>query len=248
MSELLPIQEYLSKKGFSYIVPRVLNPELSALALEVPRGRVGDKASKEKTSRRQLAFITRSLEKEFGKRVFVVFRDSPDLDDIAISLRAVLRHGFPDLITDVHVSFETSTSAVVWVEPKAAIDSDEEERLEEETRSELARFGVTCQAFGIVTTQRPEPSIAAILRAVKVHAPASLAMLSRDLLQRGFFSPSEEWLSRKLDVARKRGLVLRGKDGRFVLTASGLEVVPWSRTASSSDVDRMLSLARRKQW
>jgi hypothetical protein len=248
LSELLLIQQHLSAKGLAYIVPRILNPSSPVLILEVPRDRVGDTASKEKTSRRQLTFVSKSLEKKFGKRVIVTLRDAQALDDIAVSLRAVLKHEFPAVVSDVYASFVTSTAAVVWVESKTIIGPKVIEQLRSAATRELAEFGVMCRAFDIVLPQQPEPSTTAILRAVKVHAPASLAAVNQDLLRRGFFCPSEKWLSYKLDIARKRGLVLRDQDGRFLLTAGGLEVVPWSRTASSSDVDRMLSLARRKEW
>jgi hypothetical protein len=218
------------------------------LILEVPRDRIGERASKDKTSRRQLVFVSKSLEEKHGKRVMVTLRDAQALDDIAISLRAVLRHMFPVLVSDVYVSFLTSTKAVVWIESKTIIDPTAIEQLESAANRELAKFGVACEAFEIVSSQLPEPSTSAILRAVKVHAPASLLTVYLDLLQRGFSCPSEKWLSYKLDTARKRGLILRDLAGRFVLTANGLDVVPWSRTASSSDVDRMLSLARRKEW
>ena len=248
MSELLLIQQYLSARGLAYIIPRMLNPTSPVLILEVPRDRVAETSSREKTSRRQLAFVSKSLERKYGKRVMVTLRDAQALDDIAISLRAVLKHEFPDLVSDVHVSFVTSKAAVVWVEAKVVIDQQAIERVRSKVGTELADFGLTCQAFDVVLPQLPEPSTTAILRAVKIHAPASLAVVNQDLLRRGFSCPSEKWLSYKLDVARKRGLLVRDQDGRFILTAEGLEVVPWSRTASSSDVDRMLSLARRKEW
>lgn len=248
MSELLLIQQYLSARGLEYVVPRILNPTSPVLILEVPRDRVSDTSSKDRTSRRQLAFVSKSLEKKHSKRVIVTLRDSQALDDIAVSLRAVLRHEFPDLVSDVHVSFVTDKAAVVWVESKVAVDQKAVGRIRSKAAAELAEFELICQAFEVVLPHLPEPSTTAILRAVKVHAPASLAVLNQDLLRRGFICPSEKWLSYKLDVARKRGLLLRDQDGRFTLTADGLAVVPWSRTASSSDVDRMLSLARRKEW
>lgn len=248
MSELLLIQQYLSARGLAYVVPRRLNPTSPVLILEVPRDRVGETSSRDKTSRRQLAFVSKSLEKKYGKRVIVTLRDAQALDDIAVSLRAVLKNEFPDLVSDVHVSFVTSKAAVVWVESKAVIDQKAVESIRSKAAAELADFGLTCQAFEVVLPQLPEASTTAILRAVKVHAPASLAVVNQDLLRRGFSCPSEKWLSYKLDSARKRGLLQRDHDGRFILTSDGLEVVPWSRTASSSDVDRMLSLARRKEW
>jgi hypothetical protein len=248
LSELLLIQQYLSAKGLSYVLPRMQNPSSPVLILEVPRDRLGDKASRDKTSRRQLSFVSKSLEKKHGRRVIVAVRDAEALDDIAASMRAVLKREFHALVSDVYVSFVTSTAAVVWVESKTIIDPQAIEKLRSRAATELAGFGVLCKAFEVVLPQMPEPSTVAILRAVKVHAPASLATVNQDLIRRGFSCPSEKWLSYKLDVARKRGLILRDHGGRFLLTAGGLEVVPWSRTASSSDVDRMLSLARRKEW
>lgn len=248
MSELSLIKEYLSKKGLAYITPRMLRVGLPVLILEVPRDRVESSASKEKTSHRQLALVSQDLGEAHGLRVIVILRDSQELDDIAASVRAVLRHHFPRFVADVHVFFETSTAAVVWVESKTIIDPEKSRELEEITKFSLAEFGVTCLAFDLVPPERPEASTVAILRAVKLHAPASLAAIRQDLERRGFASPLKKWLSHKLDAARKQGFVLRDDDGRFILTASGLEVVPWSRTASSSDVDRMLALGIRKRW
>lgn len=248
MSEILLVQQYLTAKGLGYVVPRTLLPGSGVLVLEVPRDRVGETASSGRTSRRQLTFVSKSLEAKYGKRVIIAIRDAQALDDIAISLRAVLKREFPELVSDVHVSFATAESAAVWIESKTIADPKSIEQIVVVTRNELAEFGVTCQSFDVIAPLLPEPSTSAILRAVKVHAPATLEAVSKDLLRRGFSCPSEKWLSYKLDVARKRGLVLRDQTGRFVLTASGLDVVPWSRTASSSDVDRMLALARRKEW
>jgi hypothetical protein len=248
LSELSLIRQHLSERGLSYIVPRIVNPNSPVLVLELTRDRLAETASMGKTSRRQLAFVCKLLENQHGKRVIVTLRDSQALDDIAAALRAVLRHGFPEIISDVHVSFETSTAAVVWVETKATIGQDISGRIEASAKKILSDFGVACKAFDVVLPQLPQASTAAILRAVKVHAPVSLAGVNEDLLKRGFSSPSDKWLSHKLDMARKRGLVLRDEDGRFLLTAAGLAVVPWSRSASSSDVDRMLSLARRTEW
>ncbi len=248
MSELLQIQQYLASKGLGFIVPRMVSPTSGALVIEVPRDRVHAKSSSGKTSRRQLAFVTRSLEKKFGRRVLVTIRDAQTLDDVAASLRAVLRRKFPAIVADVHVSFVDATTAVVWIESLTIADAAAVEPVYLATQAELADFGVRCEAFDVVKPLLPEPSTIAILRSVKTFAPASLSAVVADLLRRGFSCPSEKWLSYKLDVARKRGLVVRDPMGRFTLTADGLDVVPRSRSSSSSDVERMLVLARRKSW
>jgi len=170
------------------------------------------------------------------------------LDDIAISISTTLKHLFSDNIVDVHTSFATSNAAVVWVEAKGILDRQTIAEIEKRAQSELSKFKITCQAFDVISPQLPKPSIPAILRAVKVHAPAPLEILRQDLYRRGFSSMSERWISSQLDIARKKGWIVRDSVGRYVLTAGGIDIVPRSRTASSSDVDRMLLLARRKEW
>lgn len=180
--------------------------------------------------------------------VIVTIRDAQALDDIGIALRAVLKREFPQVVADVHVSFIDSSAAAVWVESATIADPLVVTEIERVAGYELAEFGVRCQAFDVVAPLLPEPSVMAILRSVKLHAPASLATIVADLEKRGFSCPSSNWLSYKLDGARKRGLVVRDHAGRFALTSEGLDVVPWNRSASSSDVERMLTLARRKTW
>lgn len=248
MSELLQIKQYLTTRGLGYVIPLSLSPSSGTLVIEVPRDRLGETASNGKTSRRQLTFVAKALEHKFGRRVIVSIRDAQILDDIGIALRAVLKREFPQVVVDVHVSFINSNSAAVWVESAIITDPSVSKEVERATRRELAEFDVGCQAFDILTPLLPEPSVAAVLRSVKVHAPASLEAIMADLGKRGFSCPSQNWLSYKLDGARKRGLVVRDHAGRFTLTGEGLDVVPKTRTASSSDVERMLALARRKEW
>lgn len=248
MSELLQIQQYLAARGLGYVTPVTLGPGSRSLVIEVPRDRLSETASKDKTSRRQLTFVAKSLENKFGRRVIVTIRDAQVLDDIAIALRAVLRRQFPQVVADVHVSFVNASAAAVWVELASIADPSAVKEIEQVAGRELAEFGVVCKAFEVVAPLLPEPSTTAVLRSVKIHAPASLEAIIADLGKRGFSCPSHNWLSYKLDGARKRGLVVRDRAGRFTLTAAGLDVVPWNRSASSSDVERMLMLAKRKEW
>lgn len=248
MSELLVVQQYLASKGLGFVVPRVVSPTSGVLVIEVPRDRVGATSASGRTSRRQLAFLGKSLEKKFGRRVLVTLREAQSLDDVAASLRAILKREFEGAVEDVHVSFVEAKAAVVWVETPTIPDANLVGAMHQETKKVLIEFGIECQAFDLVAPLLPEPSTIAILRSVKVLAPASLPAVIHELGRRGFSCPSEKWLSYKLDVARKRGLVQRDHAGRFVMTADGLGVVPTSRSSSSSDVERMLMLARRREW
>lgn len=248
LSELLNVQKYLENKGLNFITPRLISPASGVLIIEVARDRIKGVASTGQTSRRQLSFLSKSLATKFERRVLITIRDSQSLDDVAASLRAVLRHQFPDLITDIHVSFENAGSALVWLETASIVDSTTLDTARAVVRSELAKFTITCKSVEVIAKQLPEPSMVAVLRSVKVLAPASISSLAEDLVRRGFAIPSEKWLAHKLDLVRKRGLALRDLLGRYSLTSEGLGVVPKSRSKSSSDVERMLALARRKEW
>lgn len=248
MSELLKVQQYLESRGLGFIVPRLISPASGVLVIEISRDRIQRVASTGQTSRRQLSFLSKALASKFGCPVLITVRDAQSLDDVAASLRAVLRHQFPDSVTDVYVSFEDAGSALVWLETSSVGESTILDAAQLTANRELAKFGITCKSFEIVAPLRPEPSTVAVLRSVKILAPASTAALAADIVRRGFTNPSEKWLSHKLDLARKRGLVLRDSQGRYSLTSVGLGVVPTNRSRTSSDVERMLSLARRKEW
>lgn len=248
MSDLLSIQQYLSSKGLRMLSPVSISPTSNTLVIEVPRDKIKETASGAYTSRRQLTFVARSLQRKFGYRVIVSVRDAQALDDIAVALRAVLTRSFTSDVRDVLVSFPAAEHAVVWVEASNILDSQRAGAIEQVARSTLLEFGIVCDAFQLVAPILPEPSTIAILRSVKVLAPVVAPDIYADLIRRGFSCPSENWLSFKLDSARKRGLLLRDPAGRFVLTGDGLDVVPRTRSASSSDVDRVLALARRKGW
>jgi len=248
LSELLKVQQYLESRGLGFIVPRLISPASGVLVIEVSRDRIKRVASAGQTSRRQLSFLSKALASKFGRPVLITVRDAQSLDDVAASLRAVLRHQFPDSVTDVYVSFEDAGSALVWVETASIVESAILDAAQLTANRELANFGISCKSFEIVAPLRPEPSTVAVLRSVKILAPTSTAALAADIVRRGFANPSEKWLSHKLDLARKRGLVLRDSQGRYSLTSVGLGVVPTNRSRTSSDVERMLSLARRKEW
>lgn len=248
MSSLLKIQQYLASRGLAFISASRINVASNTLLLEVPRDKIHPTSSRNKTSKRQLSFISRAISKKFDVHAIITIRDSSSLDDVAAGLRAVLKRSFNELVSDVFVSFPSATSAVVWVEIANIVDRSRQKELEELASLTLKSLGITLDAFEVVYPIQPQPSVVAILRAVKMLAPAPVEKILEYLDGRGFTCPSVSWLSSKLDGARKRGFIVRGSVGQFSLTSEGLNVVPRSRSSSSSDVERMLALAKRKEW
>lgn len=248
MSNLLKIQQYLTSKGLAFVNASRINVTSNTLLLEVPRDKVHSISSPNYTSKRQLSFISSAISKKFDVHVVITIRDSSSLDDVAAGLRAILKRTFNDVVSDVFVSFPSATNAVVWVEITNIVDRQYQKKLEEFASLNLKNLGIEIDAFEVVYPAQPQPSVVAILRAVKMLAPAPVERILDYLNGRGFICPSVSWLSSKLDGARKRGFIVRSTLGQFSLTSEGLDVVPRSRSSSSSDVERMLALAKRKEW
>lgn len=242
------IQAFLNERQAGFVSAVHFNLLSNTVLLEVPRDRVRSTAGQGFTSNRQLTFLAKALEQRFDLRVVTTFRDSQQLTDLESGLRAMVTRRFPNLVVDARLSFPTGDRALVWVSLSTAADDATSGELQGHVRSFLSEAQVTCEGVEFLTPALPEPSTTAILRTVKILAPVNLDGITTDLQKRGMPSPSDRWLAGRLDSARKRGLVIRQQGGTYVLTAAGLQVVPHSRSKSSSDIDRMLAMAKRRQW
>jgi len=90
------------------------------------------------------------------------------------------------------------------------------------------------------------PSSANVLRTVKVLGPASADDIAQYLEGKGYSSIPGRWLKSQLDGLRRRGFIA-WHDDKYIITASGLSLLPRSRGRTGSDVERTLVLGRR-QW
>lgn len=241
------IQAFLNAREASFVSAVRLNEMSRTVLLEIPRDRVRNTSGNGFTSKRQLTFIARALEQRFDLRVLTAFRDSQQLTDLEAGLRAMLTRRFPGLVVDARMSFPTSDHALVWVALGIAPDATTAD-VKDHVTNFLVESQIVCDGIEFLSPALPEPSTTAILRTVKILAPVDLDGITADLRKRGMPSPSDRWLAGRLDGARKRGLVVRQQSGTYVLTAAGLQVVPHSRSKSSSDIDRMLAMAKRRQW
>lgn len=248
MSNLPPVQQFLISKGASFVSSVRINDQSNTVLLEIPHDRVRSTSGGGFTSKRQLTFLSRAIEKKFDLHVIIAFRVTRQQDDIVAGLRAILFSKYPDLISDVFASFPTQNTALVWVEEKELPDKEATANITSLVREFLIGLEVECGGVEIIGPALPEASTAAILRSVKILAPVDLPQIVINLKRRGFGCPSDKWLVARLDSARKRGLVLRSSNGYYSLSAQGVDLVPRSRSRSSSDIERMLLLAKRRTW
>lgn len=247
LSDANQIRQYLESKGYAFVTAVHVNSMAKTVLLEVPREALRGRAEPGFTSRRQLHFVAKAIGEKFDLRALFAFRDTMHTADIEAGLRAYLLRAFHDIALGAFVSFPMGDRAAVWVEVSRVPEAAQTVQMQEATEKYLDAFDIKVASFDFLAPALPEASLPAILRSLKRLAPAEISAVRADLGSRGFLCPSEKWLSARLDAARKRQLVQRDGRGRFVLTAAGLAAVPSTRTRASSDIDRILWLARHTQ-
>lgn len=242
------IAVFLKARQATYVSSFRVDELSKTVILEVPASLLRGKVGKGVTSKRQLAYLKRDLEVQFSLRVVITLREAQQLTDLESGLRAMLLRKFPEFISDLYMSFPTGDAAQAWVTIKQDPGETISQNIHRLINEFLADASLRSEGVEFVDPHLPEPSTIAILRSVKAMSPAGVRSILTHLSKRGFYCPSERWLSHKLDGPRKRGLLVRNPSGDYSLTSLGLELVPHTRSGSSSDVERMLLLARRRKW
>lgn len=248
MSDAEDVVEFLKQRGVKYVTAVRVDDASRTIVLEIPVSSIAKKATAQLTSRRQIAHLQGLLAKKFGSQVEIAFRQTQPYADLEAGLRAQLLLRWAGLVEDVYMSFPAGDTVYVWVILGGGIEHGTEAELRLQIQEFVRDSTLTLLGLEFVGRDRPLPSIASILRAVKLHAPVTVYKLVQMLRDEEFSVPDEGWLSKKLDLARKKGLVVRESRGAYLVTATGLAIVPSSRSGSSTDIDRILLLARRKEW
>lgn len=115
--------------------------------------------------------------------------------------------------------------------------------VEQAVRDFLKLLGITTLNF-IFSTPLPTATVTAFIGMLRKHAPVSLDELRQELVEAGFEQPTKAWMKRTLDRWRKKGVLFRRSDERFVLTLAGLNQFGTKRSRTSPDVTRALAAAR----
>ena len=137
------------------------------------------------------------------------------------------------------------TPVSVWVETKTNAEAWQQSVLNALIEKFLKLYGIEGPLVMYGDSENL-PSNPTILRKLKIHAPLTTEQLVEVLVSSRSVVPNTRWLQTKLDALRKQGFVVRSPEGKYSLTELGLELVPYGKVRSSSDVERALALGRRK--
>jgi hypothetical protein len=192
-------------------------------------------------SGRTLALARSSLA-EFGYVIDFILIDE-ETQQVEESLRASLLSSFPD---DVRNSFFSpgGKQPQAWIEFKRRPDAETTHRLAEHLRKFADLFSLRTLAMTPLGEADTATRIQ-LLSAVRQLAPVDIPTLAKALAAQGLDVPSLDWANRRLDALRKIKLVLRRRDGTYVLTKEALAQLGTTKGPRSPDVRRLLALARR---
>lgn len=236
------VERFLKARRFSLASRCAFNPNLDAVVVEVPSRVVGTTVGSGRTPRRQMAMLQRAGAAEGLAIEFLL--TSVDRDDLESGLRFLLRKLFPETPVDCFVSLPKPDLANIWLDTADAAMIAES--VVSAIRDYLASLGVLLGELVLLGGVANLPTKAAILRQLKIDAPASVESIREGLGRDGFVVPTDKWLRSKLDMLRKEGFVMWRRDDRYTPTERGIEVIPAVRDRTGSDIMRALALARRR--
>jgi hypothetical protein len=184
----------------------------------------------------------KSVAAESGYDVEFILIDE-DLTDVEAGARATMLHAFSELIRNVFLTVNKGNSDV-WIDQKRELNSVEMEAIQKKLTVYLSGVGLKLSSISMVRNENV-PSNTVCLKAIRLSSPVDASVLTGVLTKKGFDVPSLTWMNHKLDHLRKNELVIRLKNGKYVLSLNTLKVLGTSKLRSSPDITRMLDIARR---
>ncbi|AQL21996.1 hypothetical protein BBD64_17190 [Klebsiella variicola] len=236
--------EYILGK-YPIISVREVNDFSETILLDIPINRLSPAAKNGFITKRQVSNITKKIESELSVKVLVSYSTSQSKLDIEAGLKALAKANFKGKkIIDLDVSFEDVKNASVYIFSMNMSDEDKEKwgLLAGDYFSSL---NIKLNALMYEQKNNPEPTLMIMLRTMKILYPCDLPTMKKALEDKEYHIESSDWLNKKLDSLRKKNLIIRDREGTYRMTYLGLELVPVTRSKQSSDVDRILYLAKK---
>lgn len=200
-----------------------------------------DKSGKQHPTNYSISKVERLAKAKYGDVFIVLLLD--EIEDIKTSIKSLIIRQYGEDVRNIFSNVNRD-SVVVWVEPRTTISLEKIGEIEGAIRDFVCYFKLRLEHL-IDISRLKLPSEKACISALRMQAPATEGAVADELQKRGFDVPNEEWLKRLLDRNRKRKLIHRKQDGRFIMTLSGLRASGSGKTRNSPDVRRALELARR---
>ena len=236
------LQHLLKKEGVDLAGPVVQqSPEENRYYAFVKLNR--NRSGHELQNKKELDRL-RQLALQKGYEVELIAVDEKDRGGHSDLLR-LLRLRYGDSVRNVFFSGPPGLAKIVWVEMEDVNNRMPRRDIESIISRYLVLYKIAIRDIVFVGNANV-PSVTAILRTVRKHAPVDPIHLAQELEDNGFLIPDERWLGRKLDRLRRAGQIVRRGDGRYFLSVESLSGLGTSRRRNSADVQRLLALGRKR--
>jgi hypothetical protein len=245
-TKLETVLELLRQRGFDFSSSHVELPAFNSVLIEFPRSHIAEVAGKGVVSRRQLDTLATEIKSQTGYQVEFVVNGDSIRHVYAQALQDLLSRKFGEGTYGITVALSPQGKCDVWIDARNATNSVTEEDVRNLVALFLTGIGLASGAVHILIPSTRLPSDMEILRALKIKAPLDPSGLKIELLKGEGVGIDDKWLNSKLDGLRKKGLVCRVGNGKYLLTEIALRLVPVSRSRRSLDIVRALELAKRK--
>lgn len=210
----------------------------------IPASYLGPKVSANKTSTRQLAHLKRIAARELGLRVDFRITADEGIAEIESGVTALVRNTLQSSDVKVFLSVSLDRHADLWFD---AIPMSITEKVTKDVRNTvkdyLEKVGLTLHE--IYLHGASVPSIAMVLRSVKILQPTTAEAVAKYLTNQGFSRVPIRWVKSQLDRLRKKDFITWSNE-TYSITYAGLSSLPISKGRSSSDIERALALGKRR--
>ena len=170
-------------------------------------------------------------------------------EDLETGLRGYLNGKFGRIVGKCRISAASDTRFDILLEPEPNLTLEVSGLTRLIVKHAVNEFfnliGLKLRQVHWAASTSQTPSLIVLLAAIKATAPADLDSIRQALRERDYPLDDEDWLRKKLDLLRKRDLLVRRHDGRYALTEQALASLSVRTSRASSDVTRALALGRR---
>ncbi|HPE80755.1 MAG TPA: hypothetical protein PKZ35_12185 [Gammaproteobacteria bacterium] len=238
------IESFLAQRRATYVAKIKIRQNDDVVLLTVPVENIGRTSGAGKTSKRQLTYLTKAISEEFGAEAVIIYDQGDQFSQIETALCAALKKQYGEHIASVVLSLESMDRAVAWIECQS--DDSPTGEIEKLVSEFMSLMGVEKVDVHFLYEADQTPSLVVVLRTVKTAQPCKIQDIRSALIEKGYPLLREEWIQGKLDLLRKKEVIVRQNDGSYCLSQLGLMVTPHGTYRSSSDVERALALGRAK--
>jgi len=214
------------------------------ILIYVYRGKIAEKVRPGFTSLRQMNNLASRLSQQLSLEVDVIFTIKGDHQGLEDALYQMLKHKFPDAVVSFYMSLADEITVNSWVEI-SGLTEEIKNKVEDYCSTIFQEADLNLGVIEWIDSVDDLPALPLLLKYLKTNQPIKIEYFEQ-VLRGDFPAVSKGWLNQKLDQCRRKNLIIREKEGIYCLSAKGLSIVPAGAWYTSSDIDRVLALGRKK--